>query len=501
MALGGFFGQLGYQAGQNILYGQEQQDRQATIDIKRAEAATMQMSALQKKQQMETQQAIGQAIASDNALNGAKVTDPLQQAQMYDKAAGIATSRGDFATAKQMSDLANNQRQAAGEQAKAVAQQQHQANENLATAADELASNPTPDNLKRLVDATKAAGKNPLDIPPPGTPQFTTWLNQQKKAGMDSKQRAELAEKTVEFQQRQQDRKEEFAQREQDRREQAAFRAQMAAGMAEDRKARLQMERERIDLQKQQFDYKKEFGGGAGGGVQGANTTTAIAGAAAEALRNVKNMQSFDTGTTASPFVNLTDHSVLDAIAKSGSNAGTPQEIQMFQTAGSGLATQVGRIETLGAGRGVNQTQINQLEKQLIPTAGDSNATSAYKLATAADIVATRMRNQPPPREPALRAEWDKTLSTLDAMVKPEDVLKATKDPKAKEQIRNFRGEYSSLLSKVRADVDAHPKEEYRPRSEAESIGTPGQPPIPPAPGGVVNKPPLPSGWSVKVHQ
>ena len=488
MALGGFFGQLGYQAGQNILYGQEQQDRQATIDIKRAEAATMQMSALQKKQQMETQQAIGQAIASDNALNGAKVTDPLQQAQMYDKAAGIATSRGDFATAQKMSELANNQRQAAGEQAKAVAAQQHQANENLATAADDLATNPTPDNLKRLVDATKAAGKNPLDIPPPGTPQFTTWLNGMKKAGMDSKQRADLAEKTVEFQQRQQDRKEEFAQREQDRREQAAFRAQMSAGMAEDRKARLQMERERLDL------MKEKQAQGPRQSVQAMRDTNALAGASAEGARNIKQMTQFSAGSTTSGFGDLTSHTFVDSLVKTATVALTPDEINAFQTSGAGLALQVARAETLGGGRGANQSQINQIEKQIIPVAGDSRAVAAYKLATGAELLKTRMETQPAPTDPALRKKWDETYNYLNSVAKPEDILKVIQNPAERKKANAFQGSFNDLLGHIQ-------NESLASQSEATSTGTPGQPPIPPAPGGVVNKPPLPSGWSVKVHQ
>lgn len=491
MALGGFFGQLGQQMGQNALYGQEQQDRQATIDIKQAEAASMRMSALQKKQQMDTQAAIGQMISSDNALKGAAVTDPLQQAQMYDKAAGVAISRGDFSTAKEMSELAHGQRQAAGEQAKAAAAQQHQANENLATAADELAANPTPENLQNLVTATKAAGKNPLDIPPPGTPQFTSWLNQQKKAGMDSKQRAELTEKAQEAQQRSEDRREAMQQRAQDQAENRAMRAQMAAGMAADRAARLEMQKENLDLRRDEFNFRKDQGPKQS--VQAQRDTNALSGATTEGARNIKQMTNFGSGSTTSGFGDLTSHTFVDSLAKSATTSLTPDEINAFQTSGAGLALQVARAETLGGGRGANQAQINQIEKQIIPVLGDSKAVGAYKIATAAELLKTRMETQPEPTDPRLQKRWRDTYAYLDSVAKPEDILKVIQNPAERAKINKFNGSFNQLLSSVSAEASRPP--------ESGSTGTPGQPPIPPAPGGTVNKPPLPAGWSVKVHQ
>ena len=505
MALGGFFGQLGYQAGQNILYGQQQADQQATIDIKRAEAATMQMSALQKKQQIEAQQAIGQAIASDNALNGAKVTDPLQQAHMYDKAAGIATSRGDFATAKQMSDLANNQRQAAGEQAKAVAQQQHQNLENLATAADDLATNPTPDNYRRLQQATAAAGKNPSDIPPPGTPQFTTWLNAQKKAGMDSKQRAELAEKTVEFQQRQQERREEFASRQQEREADRALKAQMAAGLAYDREQR------RLDRQQDRAEKPptiKEFTDGqyeydpsgkmAGDRLSSDSrwvkiddpklTSTQKTGrtrgiyANTEIHRAVESLMQFPVNTTNSPFKDLHAGSVGDALVKMGSNSLTPAQYQAMGTNSAAVGNHIASMDAMFGGRMAAGNQQQHLEQAYTPQPGDSGYTVAYKMAALKEMSIKALESMP--GNYAKTAEGKKAIADWNQSVpfSTSDVLnKMNSDPggkKAKSQIKEGDTYRNAFTREIQpGNVEA---------------------PLPGGgdPGAGVNKPPLPAGSS-----
>jgi hypothetical protein len=222
--------------------------------------------------------------------------------------------------------------------------------------------------------------------------------------------------------------------------------------------------------------------------AQQAQSTIAIGGAAAEGVRNLDQMARFGAGTTQSPFIHLTDHDATGAIATSGANALTPEQVQMFQTSGAGLAQEISRVMTLGGGRGPNQTQINEIHRQIIPAAGDTQATSAYKLSTGAQILLTRMEATPPPADATAKAKWDQTMDRLRKYPTPETILHAATG-KSKKQLETMQGSYNDLLDKINDG-----EEEGLPGTPDTGAGT-KVPPVPAGGGGG-----LPAGWSVKVH-
>lgn len=486
----GFLSNLGLAAGNNILVGQELQERQENIELKKQQVAMGNLAMQQAQRQAATQQAVGSFLQSEQAKDASNFTDPVKAAGEYQKAAGLALQQGDFASANTMQELAKGKLSEAKEAAATLAQQQQVKKEALANAADDYAANPTAEGAKDMMRKAVDAGVNPSTIPMPGTAQWGTWVNQQSLASKTASQRADFMQKAAEKQQDRELKLQEHSDNVQLREAQMKQTAMLREGMMGIQRQNLQLHQDELELRKKELEDKEKgvIGGGAAGGrvgVQQQRDTAAIAGAAAEGARNLRNITQFKLGTAGSPFQNLSDHGALDAVARMGTNAFTPDQVQMFQTAGAGLATQVGRVETLGGGRGVNQAQINQLEKQLTPVAGDHPLTQLYKVATGAELLKTRMQNTPPPTNPQMKAQWDKTMAELDKYPTPEAIL-GVADSQQKRELLNFDKSYSSNLDRVRNDVAAHPADEPLPGGADAGAGT--------------SAPPIPSGWSVRAH-
>jgi hypothetical protein len=199
MSLGGFLQGLGVAYGNSLIYGTQVQTQKADLQVKQAEAAQMQMQTKQMQQHMKTEQDLGSFLQSQAKLEGANASNPLEQAKMYQKAAGMAAAAGDFTSSAQMSKLAeaanNEGRQAAVE----MQRQQQVKKEDLANTADGFMQNPTQQGAQDLVRKAVAAGVNPATIPLPNSPQFASWVNQQKLAGMDSKSRAQFVQKAADL--------------------------------------------------------------------------------------------------------------------------------------------------------------------------------------------------------------------------------------------------------------------------------------------------------------
>ena len=214
------------------------------------------------------------------------------------------------------------------------------------------------------------------------------------------------------------------------------------------------------------------------------NNTVATGKAAANVARDLNQMARFPTGTASSPFSHITDHDFLSSIEKTGSNALTPEQVQMFGTSAAGLSTELARVLTLGGGRGANQSVINEIKTFTTPTAGDTNLEAAYKMSTAAQMVKTTMDNTPPPSDQSVRKGWDATKASVDSFPTPEQILAAASG-KEKKKLAAMTGTYSDLLNKVQ-DAAASNNAEALPGGKDAGAGT--------------SAPPIPAGWSVKEH-
>jgi len=495
--IGGFLQGLGLAYGNSLIAGQDFQEKQARTDLMKSQAMMQGIQAQKMQQQVRTEKQLGDFINSEMAVEGADATLPQNQAKMFTKAAGLAASMGDFQSMTEMSGLAKEATAEARNQATYLAQQQARSREDLAQSATQYADNPTPDGANDLARKAIAAGQNPASIPLPNSPKWGTWVNQQRLAGMDSKDRANFVQKAA-------DMKANRDQKWQEHEDNIGLRQAQMAQTAAFREANLEMHRESmasredkapktIDVAGSTYEFDPQ------GGVKGErlasdgryvklgqkitatqeNNITAIGGAAAEASRNLQQMARFPTGSAQSPFSHITDHDFVAAIGKTAATALTPEQVQMFDTSSAGLATELSRVMTLGGGRGANQSVINEVRKQITPVQGDTNLTAAYKLSTGAQIVLTRMEATPRPSDATVAAKWDKTIEELQKFPSPEAVLSAAQGKQAG-QLRALQGKYSDLLQQV----------------QDTGTGVPGTADT--GKGG--NAPPLPAGWTVTEH-
>lgn len=509
MALGGFLQGLGLALGNDLVQGQRYDMNQARLELEKSQAQQSQMQTQQMQQQMKTQKDLGAFIQSQIALDSGAATTALGQAQLYSKAAGFAASQGDFASAVEMTKLAENAQNDARQQAVVQMQQKHMANEDLANAADAYSSNPTRDGAMELARKAIAAGQNPASIPANlNSPEGQAWVNQQKLAGMDSAKRAEFVQKAADIKanrdMRWQEHEDSVGLRQAQMQQTAAFR-EASLGIQRESLALRQSEAadraERepkivtIGSNQYEFDRSGTMKGdrlasdpryvkiGEKTTAQQESNAKAIGGAAAEATRNLDQMSRFPTGTVNSPFAHMTDHEFTTSLSKTATNIITPEQVQMFQTSSSGLATELSRVMTLGGGRGANQSVINEVKQQITPTAGDTNLEAAYKLSTGAQIVLTRMQSQSAPQDPQAAKKWNETMATLEKYPTPEQILNAASG-KSKQKLQTLEGSYTNLLNKI--------DQESLPGGADAGAGT-NVPPLPSGGG-------LPSGWSVKVH-
>lgn len=499
MSFGGFLQGLGLQYGRNLIYGQQFEKEKAQTDLMKSEALIEGTRAQQMQQQVKTQKDLADFISSQTQLDGAQASAPLERARMYNKAATLALQHGDMQSAKEMQDMAASATREGREEITAAAQQQAKAKDDLGNAAQSYAANPTPDSAREMVKSAIAAGVNPATIPLPNSPQWGKWVNEQALAGMNSKDRAEFMQKTADTkarrEQQQQDHEDNVSLRLATMQQTASYRDAMIGLKREEIASRADKAPKVIDVAGAQWEYDPQAA------VKGErlgtdpryvklgqkitatqeNNITAIAGASAEVARNLTQMARFPTGTVTSPFAHMTDHDFVSALAKTGSNIVTPEQVQMFTTSSAGMAQELSRVLTLGGGRGPNQTVINEIQKQITPVAGDTNLEAAYKLSTGAQITLTRMKNTPAPAEASAKKEWDATIQNLKAFPTPEQVLKAagSREPK---DLKKLKSSYQSLLD----TVSALPADEGLPGTRDIGAGT--------------KAPPLPAGWSVVEH-
>lgn len=517
--MAGFLTNLGLAAGRNILYGQEYQERQADIDLKKQQVQLGQLALQQKQTQMQSQQAIGNFLQSEAQKDTSNITDPAQTAKMYQKAAGLALQSGDFVSANTMEELAKGSMQNAKEQAVVVQQQQQVKKEALANAASDYAANPSSEGAQDLMRKAVDAGVNPSQIPTPGTPQWGSWVNQQSLASKTAAQRADFVQKAYEMDQNRQEKQREHNDNVQLRQAQMAQSAQVREAMINIQKGNLQLRTMELeDRQSHRADTApsvKDFGGSTyqydpTGKVAGdrdlpdqgwvkmgekltAQQKTGVSRgsySASEVARSLDKILQFDPGTTGSPFAHLGAKTPLEAMVKIGSNKLTPAQYQAMTVNAAGLGNQIASLESALGGRMAAGTQQQHLQDMAVPQPGDSGYTAAYKVANAKELTITALKHLPgnyantaAGKEQIAELEKSVPFSTNQII----DLMK--KDPNTKSS--------DAAIRKMLSDTQ---KVESNVANAAAGLGGGTGLPGSGDAGAGLSVPPIPAGWSVKAH-
>lgn len=516
----GFLTNLGLAAGRNILYGQEFQERQADLDLKKQQLQMGQIAMQRAQQQQQSQQAIGQFLATESQKDASNINDPIATSKMYEKAAGLALQSGDFASANTMEELARGKMAEAKEQATLVQQQQQVKKEALADAAQSYTASPSPEAAKDLMRKAVDAGVNPSSIPMPGTPQWGAWVNQQGLASKTAAQRADFVQKAYEMDQNRQEKIREHNDQVQLRQAQMAQTGMLREAMIGIQRANLQLRAteiaERHADRAERAPTVKEFANGQyqydpSGKMPGdrdlpdqgwvkisdpkltAQQRTGVSRgsyAASEVARSLGVALKFDPGTTTGPFAHLGAHTPLEALVKVGANKLTPAQYQAMQVNAAGLGNQIASLESALGGRMAAGTQQQHLQDMAIPQPGDSGYTAAYKIANAKELTITALKHLP--GNFANSKEGKAQIAQLEAEVPfstTQIIDMMRKDPttaKSDAAIRQLMNDTAKVKENIREGA----------ANVGGGVGLPGFSDT----GSGVSAPPIPAGWSVKAH-
>lgn len=414
-----FFGQLVESYGENIIQGQKQNMDAANLELKQQEAAMNKMNMMQAQQKQQTQQGVAKYISAAQAADKGAVDDPTRTAKMYEHAAAMEIAGGNFQQAEELSNLSKGKLKEAAEAKKEVLTRIADAKETLAKSAQDYTANPTPEGSKVLAQNALKAGVPPASIPIPGSPAWATWVTQQQTASMSVKEQRDFTEKQSEFREKQDEAKQVHKDNEADKLAQRQQTAAIQAGVREDRAEARQEAREsraatlqeaRENRQERRENVlsdraeRREYEATKQSPAE-KQSTNAIVASASEAVKGFKQIMDMPAGQQTGFFTGLHDGTMLKSLEKNAGAALTQRDAQLYNVATSGLSLEIGRVLTLGGGRGVNKAQLDEFKEMATTRPGEDPYVAMYKLSNAADTIRNRMSTLPDSANPKILAQ------------------------------------------------------------------------------------------------
>lgn len=354
----------------------ELEGRQAMAALRRQEVEDAKAAAAEKKRLEGVSREVGDYLSQNRAAEDQTIADPLRSAKAFSEAATLAYSRGAPDLAAKLETQAKQKAQEAKEAAQARDLERKQAQEALSESAASFALNPTPEGANDLVRRAVAAGQNPLQIPAPNTPQFTSWAKAQQQAGMSAKERLATAEKQREFDATQERLKQEHADRVKQQEEDRKVRAMIASGNQELRKQGLWIQAQLLKLR----EAKAAAGAGAGS-VSERDRVSKLNATTAQLAQQFELLGDFSPGENLPTFSDLkTGSDVSAALSKLGTTRVTPAMQQMLKATAAQAGSALARLaQTAEGGRGPTEAIMKKTEESIVPQAGESGLTAMFK--------------------------------------------------------------------------------------------------------------------------
>jgi len=439
----------------------------ADLDGKKADTALREQQVVAskveqaaKQRQLDDNRALADWMRSDTALQDAAATTAEDSAQQFARASKFAAVRGDFDGAKQMADLANN---AIGVAGKAQAQREKQEvdnADNLSVVAQDVMSNPTPENHKALYKSAIKAGVHPDSIPMPGTTEYAAFVNQSAIASMKGKERMEFLVKRREAEDRAKAVKEEQLRRDEDRDAARRDRATAQQGMLAIAKGNQEIAKGNLELRKQLAasteEARKAKSENANlGGAIGFRQTVAAVNYANEVARGLDLIGTMGKSQTASAFAHLDNpHNIMSALQRTGTNKMTPELTQIYQTATKGLGLEMAQLATAGSGRSANKDVIREMSDMVAAAPGDKEYEILFKVSNAAHFALVRMEAIPRSADPRIQEIREKAEASLKKYPHPADVYAAAEANGLK--MGKLKKKQTSMLEALASKISGH---------------------------------------------
>ena len=201
--------------GQRLLTNLEQEKAQ-TQQIE-AQTQFQKMQTLTQQKKLQGQEEVGKWIAANQQAEAAPGQTTVDIAQKYQKGATQMAAQGNMYGYTMLGEMASKEIDRAKDMRIEMDKKQAALKETAAQAAIAYQLNQSPENEKIVVQAAMAAGVNPVNLPPPGTPAFGAFVRQQATSAMTSKDQLAAAEKAREFDTQFEERKAENKRRDEDR--------------------------------------------------------------------------------------------------------------------------------------------------------------------------------------------------------------------------------------------------------------------------------------------
>jgi len=458
-----FMRDVAYQAGQQVIYQGQEQQRQAVVANEQALGEARQLQNNAEKRRVQSEQDLGKFITAEMQASQTKMDTPDGVAAVFTKAAAHQMSQGNYTQGLDLSKAAAAQHEQ-GVKVKLevardkVAKQEEFAKaalayQNLNTASQPTGALHTPEQtaaaeeVKRsaqteLVQAALAAGINPKDIPLPGSPLYPAFVQNAAEGAQSSEkllaahqaQRALVAKTTLEA--------EKLAMQQTNqqltRSDKAAARQDKAAYQAaKDAVPKIGRQPAIIDV----GGYKWSYRPGTDGTrletdpnyvMLGENTTATERGriqsvytAAAETNVHLENLMKLSGGAEAGVFHAIGQGDIPKALQSAAGRGMTPTENRIYETTMGGVGLLAAQMSTAFSARGANQSIINEFQRVLTSEPGDTVLSKMYKLATVAQLERVILQATPKNLLPEKEAVRTKLLRNLDHIPEPSQVIMA----------------------------------------------------------------------------
>jgi hypothetical protein len=140
---------------------------------------------------------------------------------------------------------------------------------------------------------------------------------------------------------------------------------------------------------------------------------------------------------------------MLQAVQKAATTKITDRQAQMYNTATSGLSLEIGRVLTLGGGRGVNKAQLDEFKEMLTTKPGEDEYVALYKLANGVDVLRTRMQTTRDSTNPKIAAKQKEVEEYLSKVPTPSAVQAAADKAGKSTGGAALKGKMDNVLGKI----------------------------------------------------
>jgi hypothetical protein len=268
---------------------------------------------------------------------------------------------------------------------------------------------------------------------------------------MSTKELRDFTEKQAEFKDKQDEAKQVHKDNEADKLAQRQQTAAIQAGMREDRREARRESEARYQERKQ--DKKDEVD--AKVGKQSSTQQMAVDGIAtstAEAVQQLKTASRFNANVTSGAFNDLKGGTVTTATEKALANTLTSQDAKLYQANMGGLALEYARALTIGAGKGANQSTINELKETVTAHAGDTELVKLFKTAVVTDALRARARTNRPSTNPETAAVQKESLEYLHTQPTAQEILAYGEKIGKTGELAKVQGRVADVQARIKAD-------------------------------------------------